>query len=553
MVIPMHIFFWQKIKYSNIYQNKLAIFDNLYITLRDVNNIQKEKIKFSYFIFQFILLNFKEIKAIIKIINIHKYQKRHNDYYYSKMLKQYCNLFDNVLGYPLDIEQRRAIINDEWYTLILAGAGSGKTLTMIGKVLYLIAKGVSPSQILVISFTNASVNSFIDKIKSYDVKIDVFTFHKLGINIIRDKGIKVRISPDNILEQIICKYNINLNHQKLVSTFIHLFKSQNFTVEQFETYKFNTRANKQNFELIIMIEKIYKEYTNYLNQKELIDFDDMINLATKVIDFKSFIMKYKYILVDEYQDTSLTKFNLLKKILNLTKSKLVAVGDDWQSIYRFTGCELDIFLNFKDNFPNSNVVSINKTYRNSQQLIDIAKRFIIENPYQLHKKLFSDKKISFPVVVFLYNNFNRCLKIVIDRLLINSPNQDILILGRNNSDFNLISDKEFQIIDKNCFIYKKKIIKFMTTHKSKGLEADNVIVINLEDKIDGFPSKIMNHEILSLVCANQEKYIFDEERRLFYVALTRTKNYVYLLAPMSKVSLFVQEIMDYSSVRIIKE
>lgn len=553
MVIPMHIFFLRKNKYSDIYQKELSHFKNNYITLRDATNIKKLNIKFSYFIFQLLQLNFKEVKAIFILMNIHWYRKKHNDNYYLKMLQQYHYLFDNVLGYPLDIEQRKAVINDEWNTLILAGAGSGKTLTMIGKVLYLLAKGIDPCQILVISFTNASVNSFIDKIKLYDIKIDVFTFHKLGISIIKDKGVKVRISQDKLLEQIICKYNINLNDQKLIMTFIHLFKSQNLSMEQFKGYKSKTKANKRNFDLITIIEKIYQEYILYLNQKELIDFDDMINLAIKLVDHKSFVMKYKYILVDEYQDTSLTKFNLLKKILNLTNSKLVAVGDDWQSIYRFTGCDLEIFLGFKDNFPDSNIVSINKTYRNSQQLIDIAKQFIMKNPHQLYKKLISDKKISFPVIVFLYNDFNKCLKIVLDRLLTNDFNQNILILGRNNNDFNLIQNKEFQVIDENSFIYKEKMIKYMTVHKSKGLEADNVIIINLVDKVDGFPSKIMNHEILSLICPNQEKYIFDEERRLFYVALTRTKNYVYLLAPANKVSLFVQEIMDYSNVQIIKE
>lgn len=549
----MHIFFWTKFEYSDKYQRKLAFFDNKYITLRDVDEIRKEKINFIYFLLQFILLNFKELKAILILKRIYKYQKKHNKIYYLQRLNNYCNLFDNILGYPLDIEQRKAIINDEWYTLILAGAGSGKTLTMIGKVLYLLATNVAPSEILVISFTNASVSSFIKKIEHYGIEIDVYTFHKLGINIIKDKGKRVRISPDNTLDDIICKYNINPIEKRLITTFIHLFKNQNFSAEQFKTYKCKTKLNKQNYNLIKVIEKIYGEYNAYLQQKELIDFEDMINLAIQLVDQGSFVMKYKYILVDEYQDTSLTKFNLLKKILWLTNAKLVAVGDDWQSIYRFTGCELDIFLNFKNNFAYSNIVSINKTYRNSQQLIDIAKRFITKNPYQLSKKLISNKNLPFPVIVFLYKDFNYCLKKAINKLLIACPNQEILVLGRNNNDLYLVNDQEFKIIDKKGFLYKDKMIKFMTVHKSKGLEADNVIVINLEDKIDGFPSKIMNHEILSLVLSNKEKYIFDEERRLFYVALTRTKNYVYLLSPINKPSLFVQEILKYHDVQIVKD
>ena len=103
-----------------------------------------------------------------------------NKDYLNIKLSQYQNLFNNILGYSLDEEQRISIIKDEWYSLLLAGAGSGKTLTMIGKVLYLIKEGISPNEILVISFTNASVNSFIEKIKSYNLlkegEKDAFNF-----------------------------------------------------------------------------------------------------------------------------------------------------------------------------------------------------------------------------------------------------------------------------------------------------------------------------------------------------------------------------------------
>lgn len=552
MVIPMHILFLYKFKKSKIYQQKLNTFNDRFITFKDLAELKKEKIKLTYILIQFIFLNIKEINAIYYIINIKSYRLKHNRYYYQKMLKKHQKLFDNILGYPLDLEQRKSIINDEWYTLILAGAGSGKTLTMIGKVLYLLQQGIDSKQILVISFTNASVTSFINKIKQYNINIDVCTFHKLGINIINDKGKKVRISPDNTLDKLLCKYNINPNNKKLITTFIHLFKSQNLSSQQFNLYRKKTKLNKSNYQLIQLIEKIYNEYTSYLQQKELIDFDDMINLATNLVDHESFVTKYKYILVDEYQDTSRTKFLFLKKILDITKSKLIAVGDDWQSIYRFTGCELEIFLNFKKNFPYSNIVSINNTYRNSQQLIDIATRFITKNPYQLKKQIVSGKKLDFPVIVYLYNDFNNDLKEVLDEIIINCPNQEILVLGRNNSDLFLIKNDNFKIIEGQGFIYKKKMINFMTVHKSKGLEADNIIVINLANKIDGFPSKIMNHKILSLVSHDHEDYIFDEERRLFYVALTRTKNYVYLLAPTNNISLFVQELMKYRDVKVIK-
>lgn len=541
------LFLFRK-KYT-IYQSKLEKLKKDYITLKDIDNIKINNLK--YIIKQLLVLNLKELKAIFILMNIKHYKKKYNQKYYEYKILQSKELFDNVLGYPLDSEQRKAILNKEWNTLILAGAGSGKTLTMIGKVLYLLNEGIKPEEILVISFTNASVNNFSDKIKRYSANIDVFTFHKLGLNIIKDKDIKVRISKDNLLSDIMCKYNIKKEEQKLISTFIHLFKSKNLDDSYFNKFISKCKNNKERYELIKLIQKIYSEYKKFLIQKELIDFEDMINLAYKLIDEKSFIKKYKYILVDEYQDTSLIKFNLLKKILEISNSKLVVVGDDWQSIYRFTGCEVKIFLDFKNLLPYSNIVCINNTYRNSQQLINVASKFITKNPYQLKKDIKSNKSLNNPIQIILYSEFNNALEYVINKIVGIFFNKEILILGRNNNDINLLDKNIFKIID-DKIEYKNIKIKYMTAHKSKGLESDNVIIINLENKTNGFPSKILNHEILSLVSSEKENYIFDEERRLFYVALTRTKNYVFLLSPKKNISLFVQELLEESNVKVTK-
>lgn len=536
---------------DKIYQNKLKILTKKYITLKDVSDIRYDKIKTKYFIKQLIFLNFRELKAIFIILNIKKYRIKVNKRYYQIKLKQNKLLFDNILDYPLDNEQRRAIINDEWNTLILAGAGSGKTLTMIGKVLYLLNQGIRDNQILVISFTNASVKSFVEKIEKYRTNIDVFTFHKLSLEIIRSKRLNVRISKNNVLDNIMCKYNINEENKRVISSFIHLFKSQNLPLSEFDIYLKKTYTDKEKYKLIKLIKMIYCEYTNYLNQKELIDFDDMINLAFNLVDNKSFVTKYKYILVDEYQDTSLIKFNLLKKILKISNSKLVTVGDDWQSIYRFTGCELKIFLDFEKLLPYSNIISINNTYRNSQQLIDIASNFITKNPYQLKKDIKSSKQLYNPINIILYNKINQALIYAINQIIRNNDKSEILILGRNNNDISLL-DKNIFRINNNSILYKNIKIRYMTVHKSKGLEADNVIIINLENKINGFPSKIMGHEILSLISSDNEDFIFDEERRLFYVALTRTKNYTYLLAPINNPSIFVKELLQNKSVNVTK-
>ena len=273
------------------------------------------------------------------------------------------------------------------------------------------------------------------------------------------------------------------------------------------------------------------------------DFSDIINKAAEIVE-TGFINNYKYIIIDEYQDTSLTKYLLISKIMKKTGAHLLAVGDDFQSIYGFTGCDLDIFIDFKKYYPDSKILKIEKTYRNSQQLIDIAGNFIMKNKRQIRKNLVSDKRLKKPIKICLYNNFNKTLKEII-----NNIDTDILILARNNKDISLLKDSGFITVD-NKVVYLDKNIRFLTVHKSKGLEYDNVIIINASNNILGFPNKLIDDPILKYLNNKKEYYPFEEERRLFYVALTRSKNNVYILAPKNNISIFVKELMNDSNVEI---
>ena len=168
-------------------------------------------------------------------------------------------------------------------------------------------------------------------------------------------------------------------------------------------------------------------------------------------------------------------------------------------------------------------MKINNTYRNSKELIKVAGSFISKNKRQIKKDLKSNKSLYKPIKIIYYKSLNKTIRNIID----NSKYKDFLILGRNNRDIDML-EKDLKDM-------------FLTVHKSKGLEADNVIVINLEDDILGFPNKIKNEKVLRLVSNNKDYYPYSEERRLFYVALTRTKNYVYLLVPNKK-SNFIKEL-----------
>ncbi len=492
------------------------------------------------------------------------------------------SFFDNINGYELDLNQRKIIINKNKNILVVAGAGSGKTLTIIGKIKYLIEKqNVNPKEILCLSFTNETVNSLKKKL---DLKIDIYTFHKLSLEILKDNHVYFKITEPDYLEYLIIEYFENLIYQnslikyvldyfkyylkdnqdltyerlkteyfkefmaykKLIIKFINLIKCNNHDLNNFKgylkrnKYVFSRKKQYKNKCFLVIMFDIYKLYLEELNSSLEIDFDFMITKATNSIKKKGLIRYYKYIIIDEFQDTSMVRYELIKKIQEECDSQIFCVGDDFQSIYRFSGCTLDLFVNFKKYFKKANIMYMNKTYRNSLDLIKIAYHFIIKNKYQLSKKIISLKRLDNPIkiVYFTKNNYSYKMLNLLEKLRIEDK-KNILILGRCNHDLN----NAFKGEVRNSFlVYKDMKIRFLTVHTSKGLEADNVIVLNLSDDVLGFPNKLEDDEVLKLFFKNKEKYLYAEERRLFYVALTRTKNYVYLMTMKNNSSKFVDEI-----------
>lgn len=490
-------------------------------------------------------------------------------------------ILNNINGYSLDDNQRRIVTSKDKYLLVSAGAGSGKTLTIIGKIRYLIEiEKLKQSEIICISFTNEATNSLKTKLKeNYDYDIPCYTFHKLGLEILKDEHYK--IADTNILnytineyfESIINdknkqrvlkylkikhnKYNFNSKFQNInkesineikviIESFINLLKSNDYNEKHIIKFITIEKIEKNRI-LLILILYIYKLYEQELKSSKEIDFSDMISLATQKVNKDGYKNKIKFIIIDEFQDTSPVRFNLIKTILNKTNASLLVVGDDFQSIYRFTGCDLTLFLNFKNIFPNSTIMKIENTYRNSQELIDVAGSFIMKNKKQITKNLKSNKSIKKPIEIIYYQNIEKAFIKIIEKIY-NETNKPILILGRNNYDINLLTKSNKFILNETTITYKNNTnikMKYLTIHKSKGLEEENVIIINLTNNKTGFPNKIIDHKIITYVKCKEDTYPYAEERRLMYVALTRTKNKVYLLTPKNNPSIFVKEITKY--------
>lgn len=470
-------------------------------------------------------------------------------------------------GVKYDEYQYKVVVSESKNILVVAGAGCGKSTTIVSKISYLINnKDILPSQILCVSFTNESCNSLKEKLSKNNYDVEVLTFHKLSLKILENNKTKYKICSEDYLWYLINEYfygliygeevyikivikyyhkicfgDINKIYNKidksdlisLIYRFICLFRTNGYDIE-YLIKLINNSFGKRLYFLYLVVCIIY-EYKLSLDSEEMIDFDDMILIASKSkIDFK-----YKYVIVDEFQDTSYIRFNLINNIVKSCNSNLIVVGDDYQSIYGFSGCDLSLFLGL--NNSDFEVIRIINSYRSSQELINVACKFVNKDKLLINKELKSCKSISKPVKIVYYKNIKNDFKKLMEYLVINNIN-NIMILGRNNNSiYEVISDKV--IFENNKLHYKDNEMIYYTVHKSKGLESDNVVIISLYDGEYGFPCKIKNDKVLNLVMRDMQKNSYNEERRLFYVALTRSKNNVYLYTSLYNPSIFVNEII----------
>lgn len=295
--------------------------------------------------------------------------------------------------------------------------------------------------------------------------------------------------------------------------------------------------------------KILEAYQNKLDEKGEIDFEDLIVNAANYAAAKDFKHSYKLILVDEFQDISRARAKLLQSLLSHANNcKFFAVGDDWQSIYRFAGSDLDVFKNFESYFGFTATNYLTQTFRCNQGIADIAANFVLTNPSQMAKKVKAQDATTNGVIVIRQyerlNQINDFVKDALNEIVMRSEQlvaQTVFILSRyrNQSPAGLSEWQEE-------FSTRLNII-FSTIHSSKGLQADYVILIGLHTRNYAFPSEIADDPLLHMVMPAPELFSNAEERRLFYVALTRARHKVYLFGGKFTPSNFLDEVKNMNS------
>lgn len=341
----------------------------------------------------------------------------------------------------------------------------------------------------------------------------------------------------------------NSEHEKafirLVVTFVTLIKSSCKSVDEVLRQTKNAGDERSTFIIKNIFQPVYKRYIEELANINQIDFTDAILQATDIFR-SSHPVKYDYIIVDEFQDISVDRYNFLKVLREGNPpAKLYCVGDDWQSIYRFSGSDMVLFNQFSDYFGQTEINKIETTYRFGEPLVSLSSQFIQRNEAQIKKNIHPfNPQVKTELQFCDYERRDYCN--VIGQLVASIPlDKSVFLLGRYSFDDYYLSFMYKFVKEGNRFFYiiGDRKIEFLTVHKSKGLEADYVIILQCNKDTYGFPSLVSDDPVLNYVLTKSDQYPYGEERRLFYVAITRAKVKTYILYDRRFPSVFVDEFL----------
>lgn len=286
---------------------------------------------------------------------------------------------------------------------------------------------------------------------------------------------------------------------------------------------------------------IHDAWNRRLMEQKAVDFEDMLLDAGDILNQGLTDLGYDLVLVDEFQDSSHARAHMIEGLLKKSDRFLLAVGDDWQSINRFAGADISVMRAFNEWYGQTLTLALTKTFRCPHAISHVASKFVQRNPDQIKKSMLAIKP-SEQRSICVRLAPDDVLDSILEEIVTESRGErsSVLILGRYNSLRDNAKHREFENLD----------ITFRTIHSSKGLEADFVIVLGLTNGQFGFPSEIADDPVLALAMPAAESFPFAEERRLFYVAMTRARKKVFLLTLPNTISPFVTEILKEKHVDV---
>jgi DNA helicase IV len=293
---------------------------------------------------------------------------------------------------------------------------------------------------------------------------------------------------------------------------------------------------------------IVKKYVHYCTDKSYLDFNDLISRSTSLFHnhediANKYKSKYQYILVDEFQDVNNLQVELIKLLLT-HQTQLFCVGDDWQSIYGFRGSNVSYIVDFENHFPNSKIIKLNLNYRSTQNIVGASNEVIKHNKFKVEKEIQASKKSEHKIVVYSGSNQDENIQFCFDKVkeLLEDglTNDDILFLYRRSKMYS-----PYFVRFKN----EGMRVESKTIHAAKGLEAKVVFIIGLTEGNGGFPDIWLEDRIFQVIKKANHDLLMEEERRLFYVAITRAKDKLFLITEKGNESSFLKEIPETFTVK----
>jgi DNA helicase IV len=293
---------------------------------------------------------------------------------------------------------------------------------------------------------------------------------------------------------------------------------------------------------------IVKKYVEYCTNKSYLDFNDLISRSTSLFHnhediANKYKSKYQYILVDEFQDVNNLQVELIKLLLT-DQTQLFCVGDDWQSIYGFRGSNVSYIIDFENHFNNSNVIKLNLNYRSTQNIVGASNEVIKHNKFKVEKEIQASKKSEHKIVVYSGSHQEENIQFFVDKV------RELLDDGFSNDDI-LFLYRRSKMYSPYFFRFKNDGIRVQskTIHAAKGLEAKVVFIIGLTEGNGGFPDIWLEDRIFQVIKKANHDLLMEEERRLFYVAITRAKDKLFLITEKGNESSFLKEIPETFTVK----
>lgn len=352
------------------------------------------------------------------------------------------------------------------------------------------------------------------------------------------------LPPEAVLETL-REFGIISKFALILTDMLGLFRAANLSDQELAGLIARSADPQQISAALTLLDPIAEAYAQVLEDDEKMDFDDMINKANEYVLSGSFKSPWKFIVVDEFQDIAKSRTDLVQALRKCQDSvSLFCVGDDWQSIFRFTGSDISFTADFEKIFGATKSTELKKTFRFNSMIGAVASRFVMQNDRQRTKDIKSHTIVDSPTVSLVKASMGEdaakaeAIARTVERVSqIAEAGSSVYFLARFK--FDLPDDLEALARQYPNLTFKKDSI-----HSSKGKEADYVIILGLGKGRYGLPSEIVNHPLIEALQPPAEPYPHAEERRLFYVALTRAKHRVYLLCDMMRCSPFVRELID---------